>query len=469
MPREGGEGGGGRAEVACVIDGHRRHRDGHRDRGMDDDDYYGGRYPPHPPPTHRGSCARRGRCDDGDDDPTRKKSRMGGDDVDGGGSGGGRIPPRKRVWPPHFESSGASFIFDVRSGMFYEPSSDFFYDPKTKLYYSNARRQYYRYDPDKRPYVFRPIGVPVVALDATGPGPNSATTATAAEEWGAGPSPPSHAVPAETRQVAAETKSKIAISLKTPLPPKDPVAKSLVDIASMEKAKLNQKNTQRQSFIPSPGENAAGTLPQAHKKHADDMTKWSERVKEMRNDEDGGGGGGGGGYKTPATAKSTASGQPICVICRRKFADMDKLLKHERLSELHKENLAKKAASDAAATVAGDGAPQRHESEASYRDRSKERRMMHGSNVGLEPSHSEALLAHSLGSSSVAEVVRPEDTLNDANVGNQLLQKMGWKSGESLGRNSAQVNTDGSATDVASTLKNDWEKIESMAVRGGRR
>ncbi len=40
-----------------------------------------------------------------------------------------------------------------------------------------------------------------------------------------------------------------------------------------------------------------------------------------------------------------------------------------------------------------------------------------------------------------------------------------------LGRAGAQANsTDGSATkiDVASTLKSDWERIESMAQRGGR-
>jgi RNA-binding protein 5/10 len=435
---------------------------------MDDD---GGNYYGRPPSAHRGST-RRGRYDDGDDDrdedydrrhtSSRKKSR-GGDDGDDGG-GGGRMP-RKRVWPPHFESSGAAFIFDARSGMFYEPSSDFFYDPKTKLYYSNARRQYYRYDADKRPYVFQPIGVPAVAPETTGMGgqgsetPNLATTTTATEECRADSSPPAHAVATETKQVAAETKSKIAISLKTPLPPKDPAAKSLIDIAIMEKAKLNQKNAQWQNFTPSPGDNAAGTLPQAHKKHAHDMTKWSERVKEMQNEDD--------GNKTPATVKATASGQPICVICRRKFADVHKLLKHERLSELHKENLAKKAASNAA--IPGDGASQKQETEASYRDRSRERRMMHGYSIGLEPSHSEALLAHSLGSSSVAEVIRPEETLNNTNVGNKLLQKMGWKSGESLGRNGAQVNTDGSATDVASTLKNDWEKIESMALRGGRR
>jgi len=72
-------------------------------------------------------------------------------------------------------------------------------------------------------------------------------------------------------------------------------------------------------------------------------------------------------------------------------------------------------------------------------------------------------------------VVRPEETLNDANVGNKLLQKMGWKSGGALGRKSSGGaeggGDDGPATktDAASSLKSDWERIESLAQRGGRR
>jgi hypothetical protein len=63
------------------------------------------------------------------------------------------------------------------------------------------------------------------------------------------------------------------------------------------------------------------------------------------------------------------------------------------------------------------------------------------------------------------EIIRPEDTLNDTNnVGNKLLQKMGWSSGELLGRTTVNTNGD----DVASNLKSDWERIESIAKRGGR-
>ena len=92
---------------------------------------------------------------------------------------------------------------------------------------------------------------------------------------------------------------------------------------------------------------------------------------------------------------------------------------------------------------------------------------MYGSHVPTKStSHAEALLAeHSAASIVPTEIIRPEDTLNDTNnVGNKLLQKMGWSSGELLGRTTVNTNGD----DVASNLKSDWERIESIANRGGR-
>ena len=257
-----------------------------------------------------------------------------------------------------------------------------------------------------------------------------------------------------------ESKPKIAISLKTPLPQKDSGTKSsLNEVATKEKAKLKEKNIKRKgSALSAAGEINATPATLPNKKHANNMNVWSERVKEMRDEDT--------CNEDPSKkVKTTASGQPICVLCRRKFATVEKLQQHEKLSALHKENLAKKAAADAAT------AAKKTQQEAdTYRDRSKERRNMYGSHVASSSSHAEALLAHSLGSSSSSadrtkptEIIRPEDTLNnDTNVGNKLLQKMGWKSGEALGRDAANEN-------ARSKLKNDWERIESLAQTGGRR
>ena len=261
-------------------------------------------------------------------------------------------------------------------------------------------------------------------------------------------------------------KKKIAISLKT-APPKGGGVKSLNEVAAREKTRLIKENSikRKESAISAAVENntAAPTVPQAHKKHAKDMNIWSDRVKEMKEEDkctD---------VQQPPSkkVKTTMSGQPICVLCRRKFATLEKLVQHEKLSALHKENLAKKVASDAAKKKA------QQESDTSYRDRSKERRQMFGSDAPeSSSSHAEALLAHSLGSGAApertkpAEIIRPEETLNnDTNVGNKLLQKMGWKSGEALGRNGNDTAKGNDS--AASNLKKDWEKIESLAQNGG--
>lgn len=337
-------------------------------------------------------------------------------------------------------------MFDARSGMFYEPHSDFFYDPKMKLYYSNKKQQYFTYQAEKKPHVFQPVGGSVGSSQvAAGQGTDT-----------------SGRTKDKTADKEEKPKKKIAISLKTG-PPKggSGVKSSLNEVAAREKTRLIKENSikRKESAFSAAGENntTASTVPQSHKKHAKDMNIWSDRVKEMKEEDkctD---------VQQPPSkkVKTTTSGQPICLLCRRKFATLEKLVQHENLSALHKENLAKKVAADAAKKA------QKQESE-SYRDRSRERRQMFGSDApDSSSSHAEALLAHSLGSGAApertkpAEIIRPEETLNnDTNVGNKLLQKMGWKSGEALGRS-------GNDDSAASNMKKDWEKIESLAQQGG--
>merc|ERR1712107_103547 len=110
-----------------------------------------------------------------------------------------------------------------------------------------------------------------------------------------------------------------------------------------------------------------------------------------------------------------------------------------------------------------------------YRDRAQERRFMYGPEI--TPANSAkrdaveeaAELAVSTGPSLTqartvisTEIVAPEENLGKENIGNQMLQKLGWKNGVSLGRKTVgkenAYNDDGKQK-----LKQDWEKIESMA------
>jgi len=368
---------------------------------------------------------------------------------------------QKRDWPPSFDTEGASYIFDSRSGMFYHPPSDFFYDPKTKLYYSNKKAQYYHFVGGEDANA-----IPFLPVQAGGGGNATATVEGVLESSNSDSLDKKDAVP------NLEQKPKIAISLKTKVT-NHPV-KSLNEVAVVEKSKLNeQKKAALKDSSHLTAETSPPVIPQSHKKHEEDMEKWSGRVKELHKDDKSANAK---GSSTSRKIKRTASGQPICLLCRRKFASVEKLEQHEKLSALHQANLAKKTAADA------EKSSKRKEAEDLYKDRAKERRLMHGDLASAHSSgpssRAEAILAQADGSRAsststmkTTELVRPEDTLGDTNVGNKLLQKLGWKSGDTLGRKQdgeKDAQPEG-GKDAASSLKSDWERIESLAQSGGRR
>ena len=112
---------------------------------------------------------------------------------------------------------------------------------------------------------------------------------------------------------------------------------------------------------------------------------------------------------------------------------------------------------------------------AEYRDRAKERRIMHDADsnvtaVAIDPSIVE--MGPSLEKArkvTKTETVAPDQSLGESNVGNQLLQKLGWKSGGSLGRSRGDDKDGGSASSVITMenkldkLKQDWERIEHLS------
>uniref|UniRef100_A0A7S4J9T4 G-patch domain-containing protein n=1 Tax=Odontella aurita TaxID=265563 RepID=A0A7S4J9T4_9STRA len=183
----------------------------------------------------------------------------------------------------------------------------------------------------------------------------------------------------------------------------------------------------------------------------------------------------------PNKVAKTPDGKPICLLCRRKFPSLEKLRQHERVSALHKQNLAKKKAAEAAEKKNAVPAPP----SADYRDRAKERRALFGPDAApasagggeaneeppaaLGPSLDKARAVHG------TEAVAPQESLGESNIGNKMLQKLGWKTGGALGRKmDSSVSADGSngaaggGVQAKDTLRADWERIESMAGAHGR-
>jgi len=358
----------------------------------------------------------------------------------------GQKQEQRHRWPPVFEKNGAAYVFDSRSGFFYEARSNFFFDPKTKLYYSNDKKVYYQHCPTDDP--------PFQELPSQ---PDSQQSVEA------------EAVAHLTQITKPEEKKKIAICLKT----------TKLAPSSDTKSKMKKSRNLGASKAKPPIPAASKIL----KKHAVAMNVWAERGKEASDNPSSSQtqsektqsektqaektqaektqaektqSGKKQSEKTPPeNVAKTTKGQPICTLCKRKFASLDKLFQHEKLSAMHKKNLAKNISDNANIKEAID--------QAEYRDRAKERRVMHGP-------ESVALLSVQ----TTAEehrptvVTKPEDNLGASNIGNQMLQKLGWKSGKALGRQqedeppTEEALSDGQGG-LQQTILKDWQRIEFLA------
>ena len=335
--------------------------------------------------------------------------------------------PQAREWPPNFDEDGAAFVFDQRSGMFYESRSDFFYDPKSKLYYGNKKGAYFRYDAKQTP--------PFVEAHRT-----AAATTKDSEI-------PAMAIAGEASKTSLTTDSQkptIAINLKT--------------------KKFKKQSSGAAGSAASAAAPVIPTIPKAHQEHAKNIEKWTEKKAELQQTSlPQSAGAASTPILPPATTPSTkivttSKGEPICTVCRRKFPSIDKLRLHEKLSELHKTNLAKLAASQAEKRKLTEAASS---SGSEYQDRAKKRRQLHGDDA--HPVSLDSTSRAGAGPVDLHDVhdANPPDTLGEANIGNQLLQKLGWRPPESSSA-TATSNNSGSNHD---SLRKDWDKIESIAAK----
>lgn len=357
-----------------------------------------------------------------------------------------------REWPPCFETNGHSYVFDNRSGMFYEGESDFFYDPKSKLYYGNKKLAYFRYNPDNITNHFEEL--------ENSNNSDEHGKKTTSDDLNLEP------VLLTGTKDTVDNKTKIgsiSITLKT---------------KTLKSNKLKKEKIDTQVVA----------VP---KQHAADIEKWTERQVEIRNekkdvaeavvDE---------AIVTPEASveakkiETTEKGEPICLLCRRKFPTIAKLRYHEKASTLHQENLAKAEAALKSDTgnLAKNEAAMKSEVQVNaetstdvkpvYVDRAKQRRLLHGP----ETIPAKIVDFPVAGSTELPEQeshqpIAKEKALGESNIGNQMLQKLGWKQGSSLGSDSTNPAESRSGSDPSAAtqlLANEWARIESIAASNER-
>jgi len=150
---------------------------------------------------------------------------------------------------------------------------------------------------------------------------------------------------------------------------------------------------------------------------------------------------------TISTPASTAIATPAaCMLCKRQFPSQEMLIRHEKESKLHADNLRLQQQSKTETPAAP-----------VYKDRAAERRATYGPSDPIifeEEDWRNSKRPRERISASTPEVTEEKlsatHVYEDAsNPGNQLLRKMGWSEGDGLGRRGEgvkdPVGLDGSA------------------------
>ena len=426
---------------------------------------------------------------EGDDDYRRYRDHGIASSTGTSSAGGDKRPSKrpkqqKRIWPPPFDTDGALYVFDSRSGFFYEAESNFYFDPKSRYYYSIDAAAYFQHYKGQEP-PFRKVSPQQEEekkkKEEQKKREMDKHTISDAEQAGL----PATISNNEGGEVGSG-KMKIAISLKT----KTPLGSGATRSTSSLKSPMDTRIVENSSMVgrerqSSPTTQSRGIKQIQAQAYDADIAKWNNARSSNTTTST---------SSIPAdyknTPKTTKAGQPICLLCRRKFANTEALQKHEQSSALHKQNLAKKKRDPTNSGVPNpSGAESNGKSSIEYRDRAKDRRSMYG----IESSHGEeaapltASTASSTGIASTvissasavdigpslekarpvvsAELVRPSDALGDSNIGSQMLKKLGWKQGSSLGRE--QGNSDvghGRGSDANAQMVKEWETIETAAA-----
>lgn len=309
----------------------------------------------------------------------------------------------------------SSYQYDESSGYYFDPSTGLYYDPNTHYYYNSQTQQYLYWDGEKQAYV--------PAMDAN----NAAQGATSTSQK-------------ESKEKKEKPKSKTA----------QQIAKDMERWAkSLNKQKENFKSS-FQTFSQEERKEAAAadagfTLfekkPGALERLVTEASKATEEESSSS--------------KVGLVAAYSGDSEPeevmegddkedkltdwkkmACLLCRRQFPNKEALNRHQQLSDLHKQNLEVLRRSKLSEAELEE--LERKETEMKYRDRAAERREKYGI---PEPPPVPKKRKFTQPTPVVNYEQPTKDGLNSDNIGNKMLQAMGWKEGKGLGRNQQGITT----------------------------
>ena len=299
----------------------------------------------------------------------------------------------KRYPPP----DTSTYQYDETSGYYYDPVSTLYYDANSQYYYNSKTSKFHYWDASHETFLPVPDGGKDKVDDKKSPN------------------------------------DKVKSAKK--------IAK---EMAKWEK-KMNQRKDQSRtaSEVRSEAGNSGGG------KGAEDIA--FNLLQRKTEDTEGSGLAGLAGYASDeeeeATAGNTSNSNMAiaelklidwnnltCLLCQRAFKSREQLQKHINMSELHQTNLSNWRA-QYTESGGGEGGSTAGGAGGQYRDRAKERRTKFGDDdKPIKNKFKEKYLSALESSSAGGSDMKSAPKVSDSNIGNKMLQKMGWKDGQGLGK-----------------------------------
>ncbi|NWH77247.1 RBM5 protein, partial [Piaya cayana] len=278
----------------------------------------------------------------------------------------------------------STYQYDESSGYYYDPVTGLYYDPNSQYYYNALTQQYLYWDGEKETYLPAAEGATYQ---------QTATTTTTKE----------------VKEKKEKPKSKTAQQVKDKMEPQ----KAAVSLNTVyrETAALHPVSCD----VKIKGSGPLNTVPPFQRglvaAYSGDSDNDEDLLERMENEEE----------------KLTDWKKMACLLCRRQFPNKDALIRHQQLSDLHKQNMDIYRRSKLSEQELE--ALELREREMKYRDRAAERREKYGIPEPPEPKRKKVYDA-----GTVNYEQPTKDGLDNSNIGNKMLQAMGWREGSGLGR-----------------------------------
>ncbi|KAK6318851.1 hypothetical protein J4Q44_G00100620 [Coregonus suidteri] len=316
----------------------------------------------------------------------------------------------------------STYQYDESSGFYFDPQTGLYYDPNTHYYYNSQTQQYLYWDSEKQTYI------PASAADQTEQTANAAAASNEAKE---SKERKQDKPKSKTAQQIAKDMERWAKSLnkqkenfKTSFQPvsqeeRKEAAAADAGFTLFEKKQAGSLEMLMSEAVQCPEEKAPTNsakvgLVAAYSGDSDPEEGGAAEPERSGGEQD----------------QLTDWKKMACLLCRRQFPNKDGLVRHQQLSDLHKQNLEVHRRSKLSEAELEE--QERRETEMKYRDRAAERREKYGIPEPPAPKKKNF-------TAQPAPVINYEqptkDGLNSDNIGNKMLQAMGWQEGRGLGRN----------------------------------